>query len=85
MSLLWMAMVDRRAASGGGAVMAVVDLVDDGGSAGGWAESGTGRCGRARSARLSSVARRRTAPAADYMLWRRSLPDGKRYGDLAGD
>ena len=80
--MLQPALVARGAASGGGVGFVVVDL-GGAASAGCWAVPGCGCCGRARSACFGSVARRRTALAALYMLWRRLLSGGKRYGGVA--
>jgi hypothetical protein len=78
--LLWLAVAAWGAAAGGSWVQVVVG---PGGasSAGRWAVLGRWCCGRARSSRLGSVARRRTALAAIYDMWRCSFPGGSRYGD----
>ena len=70
----------RTRIRGGGAV--VVDL---GGAepAGCLAEAGSRCRGRTHSTSLGSVAVRRTASATIYMLERRSLPGGWRYGGAA--
>jgi hypothetical protein len=70
------------AAPGGGAGVVVVDL---GGAepAGCLADAGSSCRGRTRSSSFGSVAWRRTASATFYMLERRPLPGGWRYGGVA--
>ena len=80
--LLWMAMVDKGATSGGGAMVVMVDL-GDAATAGSLVEAGCGCRGRTRSSSFGSVAGRRTASATFYMLERLPLPGGWWYGGAA--
>lgn len=77
--LLWLASVAGGVEPVGDGWLVLV-VLGDGGTAGGSAEAGIWRCGRARSTSRDSVARRRMALAAVYKAWWCLLLAGRWYG-----